>query len=298
MATIGAESKCPQNPYLAEIGPDTRSRHADHPALEDQRQRNLINQRNFRSRRKQYVVELEQKIRAYEQAGVGATKQVQAAAQAVAAENTVLRTLVRAQLGWSEQELGRYITQRICHNRTPTFNETHGTRDCCHCQKRPRRLGVGCEQQLVAFTKSPPPVQNAPNRKRVCKNRPNESTSQFVPLSYNSDIEAQDLTVVPRSWAAVAHKGNSLSQSTAPQETIMAGLQTDTMGLGQNRAHEDPNEVISPDSSMSCEQAAAVLSELRSQGSVELIREELGCASSGTCKVTHWELFQKLDDSL
>jgi len=66
--------------------------------------------------------------------------------------------------------------------------------------------------------------------------------------------------------------------------------------LGQIRNHEGLNEEMAPDSSMSCEQAAAVLSELRAQESVELIREELGCASIGTCKVTHRELFQKMDD--
>ncbi|KAI4220361.1 MAG: hypothetical protein L6R36_007676 [Xanthoria steineri] len=49
------------------------------------------NQRRSRARRKEYILELEAKVRGYEQGGVTASAEIQAAARKVVAENEVLR---------------------------------------------------------------------------------------------------------------------------------------------------------------------------------------------------------------
>lgn len=61
---------------------------ADRPTQppRETKKRNLVNQRNFRSRRKQYVTELEQKLQQYEREGVAATQRVQQAARLVLGE--------------------------------------------------------------------------------------------------------------------------------------------------------------------------------------------------------------------
>ena len=56
--------------------------------------RNRENQRRSRARRKDYIQELEQKLRQYELAGVKATTEVQGAARKVAEENISLRALL------------------------------------------------------------------------------------------------------------------------------------------------------------------------------------------------------------
>jgi hypothetical protein len=58
-------------------------------------------------------VELERRLQTYDQVGIVATQQVPAAARVVATENALLRTLARTQLGWTDQELARYISQEL-----------------------------------------------------------------------------------------------------------------------------------------------------------------------------------------
>ncbi|CAO1596931.1 hypothetical protein XANCAGTX0491_000758 [Xanthoria calcicola] len=53
------------------------------------------NQRRSRARRKEYILELEAKVRGYEQGGVTASAEIQAAARKVVAENEVLREEVK-----------------------------------------------------------------------------------------------------------------------------------------------------------------------------------------------------------
>ncbi|KAJ9498181.1 hypothetical protein H2202_006332 [Exophiala xenobiotica] len=58
--------------------------------------RNTLNQRASRARRKTYIGELEHKVRTYESQGVKATEEVQRAARRVADENRILREQIQA----------------------------------------------------------------------------------------------------------------------------------------------------------------------------------------------------------
>ncbi|KAK9473867.1 uncharacterized protein V1510DRAFT_414120 [Dipodascopsis tothii] len=70
--------------------------------------RNRQSQRDSRSRRKEYVKTLEEKLRALEAQGIRATQDVQKAARYVAAENTLLRSLL-ALKGVKESEIVHFI---------------------------------------------------------------------------------------------------------------------------------------------------------------------------------------------
>jgi len=218
---------------------------------------------------------LGQKIGAYEKAGAVATKRVQAAARAVAAENAVLRDLARARLGWSEQELDRHISQGMFHNPTPALNQLRGTGDCVHRQRGPRPHGEGSEQQLVAL----PKIHQIGKEKS--KNGLDESTPPLVPPSHISDVEAQDSAVVPRTCASAPRNGGGPDQNFVPRGNTMPKPQADAMMLGQNRNHGGPNEDVSPDSSSHANNRPPFLGT-SSTGKLELIREELGWASLGT----------------
>jgi len=84
---------------------------------QNHKQRNLANQRNFRSRRKEYVLELEQKVRDYEREGVVATEKVQHAARSLQAENAALRQLIQQGLGWDAGAVDRYVAHAVMGGR-------------------------------------------------------------------------------------------------------------------------------------------------------------------------------------
>lgn len=62
------------------------------------------NQRRSRARRKEYLQELETKLRTYEQIGIEASSEIQSAARTVLEENRKLKAILREQ-GMSEQEV-------------------------------------------------------------------------------------------------------------------------------------------------------------------------------------------------
>ena len=69
------------------------------------------NQRRSRARHKEYILELEERVRRFERLGVEATREVQAAGRKVAAENTLLRSLLR-HYGFTENNVGEYLKSK------------------------------------------------------------------------------------------------------------------------------------------------------------------------------------------
>ncbi|KAL9007608.1 MAG: hypothetical protein Q9180_009616, partial [Flavoplaca navasiana] len=78
---------------LIDISPVDTSTHPPTPTSPPSNSATRIrdNQRRSRARRKEYILELEAKVRAYEQDGVSASAEIQAAARKVVDENEVLR---------------------------------------------------------------------------------------------------------------------------------------------------------------------------------------------------------------
>ncbi|KAJ5748308.1 uncharacterized protein N7511_010004 [Penicillium nucicola] len=66
------------------------------------------NQRRSRTRRKEYLHDLEQRLRAFEKLGVTATQEVQAAGKKVATENALLRSLLMLH-GVTEPQINQYL---------------------------------------------------------------------------------------------------------------------------------------------------------------------------------------------
>ncbi|KAL2169285.1 hypothetical protein VTG60DRAFT_6288 [Thermothelomyces hinnuleus] len=80
------------------------------PATQDRRNRDRIrdNQRRSRARKREYIQELEQRLRLAEQRGVQASLELQAAARQVAEENKKLRLLLRLH-GVSDRSIDAYL---------------------------------------------------------------------------------------------------------------------------------------------------------------------------------------------
>ncbi|KAI4603103.1 hypothetical protein KJ359_005895 [Pestalotiopsis sp. 9143b] len=78
------------------------------------------NQRRSRARRKEYLQELEQRIRVYEQQGIEASTEIQQAARKVADENRKLRALL-VQQGIDESSIESYLHSP---NATPSLGQS------------------------------------------------------------------------------------------------------------------------------------------------------------------------------
>ncbi|PYI34528.1 hypothetical protein BP00DRAFT_390141 [Aspergillus indologenus CBS 114.80] len=76
------------------------------------------NQRRSRARRKEYLQDLEQRLRKFELLGVQATQEVQAAGRKLAIENAHLRSLLRLH-GVSDQQVQEYLTGQSTHLNPP-----------------------------------------------------------------------------------------------------------------------------------------------------------------------------------
>lgn len=261
-------------------------------ALQDQTARNRLNQRAFRSRRQQYIKELEEKLRAHEQAGVQATSQVQMAARVVARENAVLRTLVRDKTGCSEQQLNSYLSSALW----PVPEEPGETLG--HILSRNETsLGV----VLHAGKKESPAAECHLVVDYHLRPSPSGSAApipQPQPYIGGDRKRHDDHTQHVPSDKAVADLDDNESTTT---DQDMAGLESHrsfdfgSAGIDENNM-SDFDRQQGP--SMSCEEAAKIISSISTMDSSSDIREQLGCTSVGTCNVDNMQVFQIMGQSI
>lgn len=198
--------------------------------VEGHRKRNLANQRNYRNRQKQYVEELEEKLRLYESEGVAATESVQQAARRVQQENAGLRRLLQAHLGWGTHEIDQRLSQ---------------------------------------------------GNERGIEQRP---SAQREPANLRGDY-------LPMAWSTTTHSDSCDTNPTYP--IYGRNERAATISASSSEQPYTPKDTIS------CEDAAAILAEFRSQGDLDLIKGELGCTPilDFQCSISHRDLFAKMADS-
>lgn len=90
---MATAASTPENDHQVHSPGDNYNRHSNHER--EKLNRNTLNQRASRARRKDYVNSLESKVREYEAQSVQATEEVQNAARRVADENRVLKEEMR-----------------------------------------------------------------------------------------------------------------------------------------------------------------------------------------------------------
>ncbi|KAF2222576.1 hypothetical protein BDZ85DRAFT_282631 [Elsinoe ampelina] len=122
-------------------------------------ERNRLKQQRSRARRKEYLTDLEDRLRTYERQGVQASVEVQSAARHVVAENQALRKLL-AQHGAQPAEIEAFVKSQLEASKSTTQPE--------HIAKPKSTSQARSHQQLATPTLSPtqrsPPAQTvAPN---------------------------------------------------------------------------------------------------------------------------------------
>ena len=266
----------------------------DNVALQEQTARNRINQRNFRSRRQHYIKELEEKLRAYEKAVVQATSRVQVAARVVACENIVLRDLVREITGCSEQELNSYLPSAM----RPVSEQPSETRALGHrfalIESSPSiLLPAGKKELPVAESHIKPAQPSRPNP--TSSAAPNPQPPPYI--CSNSRCHDSRTPHIPSDKILADLDGNESTLARQDVTDVESHRSFDS-GPAPVDGNQSPDFDREQGPSMSCEEAAAIISNISVMDGSRDIREQLGCTSGGTCSVNNIEVFQVMGEAI
>jgi hypothetical protein len=257
--------------------------------------RNRENQRRSRARRKDYIQELEQRIRAYEVAGVRATAEVQAAARKVAEENTNLRSLL-SMCGVDDRRTEEFLRTGnasfvVTENAGCDLKTTFGKE-----ASLTEKANVAMQDCAAAYLR-PPSATGTAIRKTVAQYSIAEAPQIATAVSLNSlpqvpavshhytSFENMDRTPPPNSSDISIHAARS-SPTLAPIDLDEPFSDQN----GQDRVHS-----FGARDEISCLDAAEIIAGMRGHDDPEEVWPELGCNSSGTCMVKNIAMFQIMD---
>ncbi|KAL8790065.1 MAG: hypothetical protein Q9213_000767 [Squamulea squamosa] len=262
------------------------------------------NQRRSRARRKDYILELEEKVRGFEQRGVEASAEIQTAARKVVEENLELREKnralreenerLRALLGQGRKEVvdngsagareSRALQPSQKRKRGTDSNGEKGSRrDTCGFGGLRGCTGPGCPQEN-------------PDTATASTSQPTSTGPTSPASSYHSNHHTQ--TSYPSPTSSFHQHLRSASSLSTPQQQPPQKLSNQTL-----RPQQPPSPAIHPcatedtDTDMSsCHHAALIITSMRSDISHEQVHRELGCTEKvEDCKVGNQKLLSVMD---
>ena len=230
------------------------------------------NQRRSRARRKEYIQELEDKIRMYEQQGVQVAKEIQEAARAVVEENKMLK----AELESLRNQQG--ISTELDTSRNLPFS---ALRSGEHENFNSSQLGQYLRNTAPAIEESPR----------------DESRGALAVDGNSSTIGNDDIAVNEQP-----HLGKNIV-NLAVSDGEFANHQQELQPISPNQVTDSTevcsamSEGLSEDNDRSsCAFAVEVLTNMRAGVAVEDVRADLGCTSDfDKCSVKHSTLFSAVD---
>ncbi|KAL2812891.1 hypothetical protein BDW59DRAFT_36327 [Aspergillus cavernicola] len=222
------------------------------------------NQRRSRERHKEYVRELEQRLRNYERLGVTATQEVQAVGRKMAQENQWLRSLLNLH-GVPKPEVNQYLQSRRSEVAPPLAatsdpHESHVT----------RHPGFTSAPALEQYT------QQGAWMSESIQSRPVHNTWPFT--------KVDELT---QTSSPLPSQKSSLVQPAPKESAAISERGPVHLGLPRTVERDD-------DTSMSCEAAASIIAGMQNYPDASTIRDKLGCASA-ECRVRNMTIFEMLD---
>lgn len=260
---------------------------------QEQTTRNRLNQRNFRSRRRQYTQELEEKVRRYEQNGVRATQQIQDAARNVAVENLFLRAMVKDRLGFTDDEMNQYLEDS--HGRANSSSDSSELKTHVYDRVAHRLQGSSggiqdpCRKHDLQHQK--PDAAGAP----ACRSLTRDSNTLSETTSYEQrtlhDVDQKVLEPEPAPTRPLEPGVSKPETSDIESPTVARSPARSAFG-----GLSDPLDEAGDH--LSCEAAASIIAGIRLQDSNASIRQELGCRTSNTCHVSNAALFQIMNVSI
>lgn len=226
------------------------------------------NQRRSRTRRKEYVQHLEQRLWSFERLGVAATQEVQKAGRKVARENDLLRSLLLLH-GVTETSIEEYLESRG----QPTSSTPSQCMSLASLASAKLHPPTAPKQPPGDYHHSPTipshwDLDNPPHQLRPigARNSPPKSDAKTR------------MEILPRQEIN-AHRAGKLNPVTA--ESISESHQ---FGSIQDRGQFT-----------SCVTAARIIENMHNQSDFRDVRSELGCDSKSTCMVKNMSIFDILD---
>lgn len=260
-------------------------------------QRNRENQRRSRARRKDYIQELEQRLRHYEAEGVKATAEVQAAARKVSEENICLRSL----LGICGVDNGRIEDfLRTGHVTSIANHWTPGTQFQVVDDVSPPKQGNVSGQNSFETAPRPQSVLHMGDCTKDEKHAMPISAREVAPITSIPSSFIPNNTCDQPTQQVLAAMSHSRAPDTSDTNTDAAKPCLPSASCETNAQCPTPNseDQVPPFSTgdeISCLAAAEIIAGMRGHHNPEEVWSELGCSSSKRCMVKNMTIFDIMD---
>jgi hypothetical protein len=254
------------------------------------------NQRRSRARRKEYLMELEQKYRSCEQVGVEASAEIQAAARrvlqenkAILEENKRLRQLLK-QKGVEDAEIDSFSMARP---ENPQFPSPESV--ALETMIGQRKPCGSCSGKSVTKSRSPltqpDPAELTPESSTspLCQHAQQAGLQYSKPLSASSSTLQSPVLAQPDLSTAQLYSMQTMSQPLAIDYSPIY----DNNMLWQD-PYGAPQTAVSASDLSSCHVAADAIRSIKPDVGQEL-EEELGCANGQECSVPNTQIFSIMD---
>jgi hypothetical protein len=239
--------------------------------------RNRENQRASRARRKDYIEDLERRVRQFERDGAAATVEVQSAARKVAEENFWLRSLL-SQSGVGKDEVDDYVERNRMHTTqpVPSVKLLPVQRKRKHSEMSARELEAAITLGEIDSPKHLlmiPPYENLQSPKamrEVFRDLPTPEDSN------GSEQEHATSPELPNFQDPHFQSGNQYQHGTESGS-----------GIGNCTSHNSRQADVTP-----CEEAAHIIASMRGHEDADSVWSELGCPPNQRCLVKNMTIFQ------
>jgi hypothetical protein len=330
--SIRLNTHCARAEYACTMSDDNQlDLEPDGTPRANNRKRNLVNQRNFRARRKEYIEELEAKVHDYEKNGIATAQQMQEAARLKIAENDILRQIIQTHIGWSPEDVDAAVHQALSnrpslhqHQASHTVAKTNGNG---HVQNGNYSSSAhldldGHAPNRQTTPRSPPEIisgQNMDSASHTTSTAPEYRVRAQVQHTDDwmmVDRPSPGSYVNPSPPPPIFRNGSSGRATTSPYQYMSrpemehgwAMQPSHTLaprrpsGLAHASSTSGTERKPANSAVMSCDDAASILAELAGQGSktdrngdhVDTIKAELGCRSAESCEVSHQDVFERM----
>jgi len=282
--------------------------------------RNTLNQRASRARKRDYVTDLEARVRQFETEGIKIHTDIQTAARAVNEENLLLKQLLASRFDVHEDEWKTYLMiERL--KREKVELEALGP----HAPDKIREK-ISYTDARIANLRMMEHHLQLQRRTTVVEKTKDKSQREITPsdAALQSDADARG-TGTPQGTGTIETDADTTSNTVHPQRDRRlqpsrtyppspALLQADNIVMASSspdcspapthvsqRVHDVPADAVpvclSHANSTPCEQAAAIIASMRGAAESQEIWPELGCSSMKSCRVDNMRLFRMLDQS-
>jgi hypothetical protein len=239
--------------------------------------RNRENQRASRARRKDYIEDLERRVRQFERDGAAATVEVQSAARKVAEENVWLRSLLSLS-GIGKYEVDEYVERNRMHatQLVPSVKLLPVQRKRKHSEISARELEAAI---TLGEIDSPKHLVTIPPYESLQSPKAMREVFRDLPTPEDSNGSEQERTTSPDLSSFQDHHFQVTSQHQHGTESHS--------GNENCASHDSRQADVTP-----CEEAAHIIASMRGHEDADSIWSELGCPPNQRCLVKNMTIFQ------